>query len=429
MIKRYTRKELSTIWNEKTKYESWLQVELYAIEAYSKVNKQIDKIDLQNLWKKSKIDIKRIEEIEKETKHDVIAFVNQISETLGKEKKWFHYGLTSTDVVDTALSLQIKKVNNVLENDLQKTLKILKSLAIKHKNTYQIGRTHGIHAEVTTFGYKIALWYDEMTRNLERFLQARKQIEVAKISGAVGNYANVPLSIQDYVAKKLGLSSSKISSQTLQRDRHANYVFVLALIATSLDKFATEIRNLQRTEINEVQEGFAKQQKGSSAMPHKKNPISCENISGLSRLMRGFVVSSLENIPLWHERDISHSSNERIILSDSTTLLNYMLNRFNNVLQNLVINKKQMLANIHLTKGVVFSQRIMLEIIKQKKWTRQKAYEFTQKMVQEARHKEKNLKDILIKEKVLSEEVVEKVFELNYYSQNIDKVFKRLKLL
>ena len=305
----------------------------------------------------------------------------------------------------------------------------LKNLAKKYKNTYQIGRTHGIHAEISTFGYKLALWYDEMQRNIIRFKQASNQIEVAKISGAVGNYANIPLEIQDYVAKKLKLNSSKISTQTLQRDRHSEYIFIISLIGSSLDKFATELRHLQRTEVAEVSEGFKKGQKGSSAMPHKKNPISSENISGLSRVLKGYSLTAQENIALWHERDISHSSSERIILADATTILDYMLNRFNNVLKNLVVNKKKMKNNIFLTNGVIFSQRAMLELINRKKWTREKAYDTIQPIAILAYEQNKDFGQLLIEQKLFNKHEIEKLYDLSYYTKNIDKVFKRLKII
>lgn len=429
MLKRYSRQVLRDIWSDKSKYQSWLEVELYATEAYAKFNKKITKKDIANLWKKAKINIKRIEEIEKETKHDVIAFTRQISETLGPEKKWFHYGLTSTDVVDTAQSCRLKNVNGILTKDLKSLILTLKNMAKKHKDTFQIGRTHGIHAEISTFGYKLALWFDEMQRNLDRFNKAAKNIEVAKISGAVGNYANIPLEIQDYVAKKLKLQSSKISTQTLQRDRHAEYLFTISLIGSSLDKFATEIRHLQRTEVNEVIEGFAKGQKGSSAMPHKKNPIASENISGLSRVLRGYTLTAQENIALWHERDISHSSAERIILADATTILDYILNRFNNVLKNMVVNKKQMKKNILLNNGVIFSQKAMLHLIKTKNYSREKAYDIIQPLALKAYDQNKDFGQILIKEKLFTNSEVKKLYDMAYYTKNIDKVFKRLKII
>ncbi len=428
MLERYSTKEIKEIWSDKSKYESWLLVELYATEAYAKVNKQIKKKDIEALWKNAKVDVKRIEQLEKETRHDVIAFTRQISESLGEEKKWIHYGLTSTDVVDTAQSYRLRQVNQIILEDLKKLNKVIGMLAKKHKNTYQIGRTHGVHAEVSTFGYKLAVWYDEMNRNIERFEVASDQIEVAKISGAVGNYANIPLSIQEYVAEKLKLKSSFISTQTLQRDRHAEYIFTIALIGSSLDKFATELRHLQKTEVREVEEGFAKGQKGSSAMPHKKNPISSENISGLSRVLRGYVVTAMENIALWHERDISHSSAERFILQDATATIDYMIRRFIDVLENLGINKEKMLKNIWMTNGVIFSQRAMLKAIEINKWSREKAYDAIQPIAMDAFNNDKDFGQLLIENKILTKEEVKDLIDLTYYTQNIDMVFKRLGL-
>lgn len=428
MIERYQRNELKEIWSEKSKYESWLLVELYATEAYSKHNKNITKKDIENLWKKSKVDLKAIKRIEAKTKHDVIAFTRSLSEQLGEEGKWIHYGMTSTDVVDTALGYRLKQANDIIRKDLVELNKVIKKLAKKHKKTYQIGRTHGVHAEVSTFGYKLALWWDEMNRNIKRFEEAANGVEFGKISGAVGNYSNVPLSIQEYVTKKLKINSSNISTQTLQRDRHANYLSTIAVIGASLDKFATELRHLQRTEVREVEEGFAKGQKGSSAMPHKKNPISSENISGLSRVLRGYAVTGLENVALWHERDISHSSTERIILPDATSLLDYMLVRFTNVLNNLGVNKDKMLENINLTNGVVFSQRVMLTLIDVKGWSREKAYDTVQPLAMEAFNNNKDFKELLLENKVLTASELDKVFNLKYYSQNIDSVFERMGL-
>lgn len=428
MLDRYSTPKLREIWSDKTKYETWLEVEIAATEAYRKHNKAITLKDIEALRKNAKVNVKRIEEIEAETRHDVIAFTRQISETLGPEKKWVHYGLTSTDVVDTAQSLRLKMANAEILAHLKEVTSTIKTLAKKYKLTYQMGRTHGVHAEVTTFGYKLALWYDEMTRNIARFENASKNIEVAKISGAVGNYANIPLDVQEQVAKRLKLQSSKISTQTLQRDRHAEYIFTISLIGSSLDKFATEIRHLQRTEVREVEEGFAKGQKGSSAMPHKRNPISSENISGCSRVLRGYVVTAMENIALWHERDISHSSAERFILADATSTLDYMLERFNRVLKNLVVNKDKMKENIFLTKGVIFSQRAMLQAIEKHKWSREKAYDTIQPLAMKAWHEGIDFATLLVENKVFTKEEVKSLYDLSYYSQNIDAVFKRLGL-
>ena len=428
MIKRYQRKELKEIWSDKSKYESWLLVELYSAEAYAKVNKNITENDIKMMWKNAKVDLSLIQEIEKETKHDVIAFTRSLSENMGDEKKWVHYGLTSTDVVDTALGYRLKRANDIIKDDLNKLQKIIQKLANEHKFTYQMGRTHGVHAEISTFGYKLAIWWDEMNRNIERFNKSSNNIEFGKISGAVGNYSNVPLSIQDYVCQKMNINSSLTSTQTLQRDRHAEYISTISIIGASLDKFATELRHLQRTEVREVEEGFAKGQKGSSAMPHKKNPISSENISGLSRVLRGYSITALENISLWHERDISHSSAERIILPDATSLLDYMLVRFTNVLSNIGIKKEKMLKNISLTNGVIFSQRVMLYLINVKGLSREESYDLVQPLAMKSFNEEIDFGEVLIENKTLTKEEVNKCFDLEYYSQNIDEIFKRLKI-
>lgn len=428
MIERYQRKEMKEIWSETSKYNSWLLVELYSVEAYSKHNKKISKEDIKNLWKKSSVDIPLIKKIEKETKHDVIAFTRSLSEQVGSEKKWIHYGMTSTDVVDTALGYRLKKVNTILKKGLLDLKKIIGEMAIKHKYTYQIGRTHGIHAEITTFGYKMALWWDEINRNIIRFENAARNVEIGKISGAVGNYANVPLEVQEYVCDKLGINSSLISTQTLQRDRHAEYISTIAIIGSSLDKFATEIRHLQRTEVSELEEKFSSNQKGSSAMPHKKNPISSENISGLSRVIRGYVTPALENIALWHERDISHSSVERIILPDATSLLDYMIERFKTILLGIKVNKEKMLENINKTNGVIFSQKVMLFLINDKGYTREEAYDLVQPIAIDAYNNKKDFRSVLIKKEIINKEEANQMFELKNYSKNMDDVFKRLKL-
>ncbi|MDF2535961.1 MAG: adenylosuccinate lyase, partial [Bacillales bacterium] len=321
MIERYTRPEMSAIWTEENRFQAWLEVEILACEAWVELG-FIPAEDVRLLRQNAKFDVDRIKEIEQETRHDVVAFTRAVSESLGDERKWVHYGLTSTDVVDTALSYTLKQANDILQRDLENFIEILKNKAIAHKYTIMMGRTHGVHAEPTTFGLKMALFYEEMKRNLKRFKQAREMIEVGKISGAVGTYANVDPFVEQYVCVKLGLAASPISTQTLQRDRHAQYISTIALIATSIEKFATEIRGLQKSEIREVEEFFAKGQKGSSAMPHKRNPIGSENMTGLARVIRGHMITAYENVTLWHERDISHSSAERIILPDSTMLLN-----------------------------------------------------------------------------------------------------------
>ncbi|WP_040949687.1 adenylosuccinate lyase, partial [Gorillibacterium massiliense] len=348
MIERYTRPEMGAIWTEQNKFNAWLEVEILSCEAWSELG-IIPKEDVAELRAKATFDIDRIYEIEQETRHDVIAFTRAVSESLGAERKWVHYGLTSTDVVDTALGYLLKQANDIIDQDLQTFIGILRDKAVAYKNTPMMGRTHGVHAEPTTFGLKMALWHQEMKRNLERFRQAADGVQFGKISGAVGTYANIDPFIEQYVCGKLGTTAAPISTQTLQRDRHADYMATLALIATSMDKFATEIRALQKSEFREVEEPFGKGQKGSSAMPHKRNPIGCESISGLARVVRGHMISAYENVTLWHERDISHSSVERIILPDSTILINYMLNRLGNIIKNLTVFPENMKRNMERT--------------------------------------------------------------------------------
>ncbi|KHE69071.1 adenylosuccinate lyase, partial [Halobacillus sp. BBL2006] len=332
MIERYTRPEMGSIWTEENRYQAWLEVELLACEAWSELG-VIPKEDVEKLREKASFNVERIHEIEAETRHDVVAFTRAVSETVGEERKWVHYGLTSTDVVDTALSYQLKQANEIIRKDLVNFIEILGEKAKEHKHTVMMGRTHGVHAEPTTFGLKLALYYEEMKRNLERLDLAIKGIEVGKLSGAVGTYANIDPYVEEYVCGKLGLEAAPVSTQTLQRDRHAHYVSTLALIATSIEKVAVEIRGLQKTETREVEEFFAKGQKGSSAMPHKRNPIGSENMTGMARVLRGEMLTAFENVPLWHERDISHSSAERVILPDATIAINYMLNRFSNIVK------------------------------------------------------------------------------------------------
>ncbi len=345
MIERYTRPEMGAIWTDENRYNAWLEVEIVACEAWAELG-EIPKEDVAKIRENASFRVERILEIEEETRHDVVAFTRAVSETLGEEKKWVHYGLTSTDVVDTALSYLLKQANAILAEDLNRFLDIIKTKAKEHKYTVMMGRTHGVHAEPTTFGLKLALWYEEMKRNLERFKQAKEGIEVGKISGAVGTYANIDPFVEQIVCEKLGLNPAPISTQTLQRDRHAEYMASLALIATSIEKFAVEIRGLQKSELREVEEYFAKGQKGSSAMPHKRNPIGSENMTGLARLMRGYMNTAYDNVVLWHERDISHSSAERIILPDATIALNYMLNRFGNIVKNLTVFPENMKRNM-----------------------------------------------------------------------------------
>lgn len=427
MISRYTRPEMAAIWTDQNKFEAWLQVELYACEAWSELG-VIPKEDVAILWEKASFDVERILEIEQETRHDVIAFTRAVSETLGEEKKWVHYGLTSTDVVDTALSYLIKQANDILEADLDRFIDILAEKAKAHKYDIMMGRTHGVHAEPTTFGLKLALWYEEMKRNKKRFMAARETIEFGKMSGAVGTFANIDPFIESYVCDKLGIQAAPISTQTLQRDRHAEYMSTLALIATSIEKMATEIRGLQKTETREVEEFFAKGQKGSSAMPHKRNPIGSENMTGLARVIRGHMVTAYENVPLWHERDISHSSAERIILPDATSLLNYMLNRFGNIVKNLTVFPDNMRRNMDRTFGIIFSQRILLALI-EKGWSREAAYDAVQPKAMKAWEEETMFRTLIEQDvemgALFTSEELDELFDPSHHVRRVDVIFER----
>ncbi|WP_138417820.1 adenylosuccinate lyase [Aquibacillus sediminis] len=430
MIGRYTREEMGAIWTEENKYNAWLEVEILACEAWSELG-IIPKEDVQKLRENASFDVNRILEIEQETRHDVVAFTRAVSETLGDEKKWVHYGLTSTDVVDTALSYLLKQANDIIRQDVERFIEILATKAQEHKHTVMMGRTHGVHAEPTTFGLKMALWYEEMKRNLERFNAAAKTIETGKLSGAVGTYANIDPYVEEYVCEKLGLSPAPVSTQTLQRDRHAQYVSALALIASSIEKFATEIRGLQKTETREVEEFFAKGQKGSSAMPHKRNPIGSENMTGMARVIRGHMVTAYENVSLWHERDISHSSAERIILPDSTIALNYMLNRFSNIVKNLTVFPENMKANIGKTYGVIFSQRVLLSLI-DKGMSREEAYDIVQPNAMKAWENGIPFKELIESESKITEtltaEEIEACFDYTYHLKNVDRIFDKIGL-
>lgn len=430
MIERYSRPEMANIWTEENRFQAWLEVEILACEAWSELG-HIPKEDVAKIREGAKINVERIKEIEEETRHDVVAFTRAVAETLGPESKWVHYGLTSTDVVDTALGYLLKQANAVLLNDLERFIDVLKRKALEHKYTVMMGRTHGVHAEPTTFGLKLALWYAEMKRNLERFKHAATAVAVGKMSGAVGTFANIDPFVEEYVCRKLGLTPAPISTQTLQRDRHAQYMSTLALIATSLEKFATEIRGLQKSETREVEERFGKGQKGSSAMPHKRNPVGSENISGLARVIRGHMVSAYENVPLWHERDISHSSVERIILPDATILLNYMLRRFSKIVEELTVYPENMKRNMERTFGLIYSQRVLLTLIN-KGLKREEAYDLVQAKAMEAWEKQTSFKALLLQEKritdTLSLDELNSCFDYSHHMSNVDLLFKRVGL-
>ncbi|KRN93287.1 adenylosuccinate lyase [Pediococcus stilesii] len=427
MIDRYARPEMQEIWSRQSQFQSWLEVEVAVVKAWNKEGKVPDQ-DLELIEKNAKFDLNRIDELESQTHHDVIAFTRSVSESLGEERKWIHYGLTSTDVVDTAQSLRIKAANEIISADLEKFKETLKVLALKYKDLIAVGRTHGIHAEPTTIGLKFLRWYSEINRNIDRFNHARKNIEVGKISGAVGTFANITPQIEEWVCQMLGIGHQEISTQILPRDLHAEYLSVLALIASEVEEIATEIRHLQRTEVNEMREGFAKGQKGSSAMPHKRNPIGSENVSGLSRVVRGEMVTAFEDINLWHERDISHSSAERVILPDSTSLVDYILNRMNRILNNLVINEDEVKKDLEMTHGLIFSQQVMLKLI-DKGWTREEAYDTVQPIAMTVWNTGEHFMDLLLKDEkiktTLSDEEVRSIFNYQYHLKNINEIYRR----
>jgi len=431
MIDRYKRQIVQDIFTEENKFNAYLLMEIYTLEAWSKLG-IIPEEDVEKVRENAKFSVERIKEIEQETRHDIVAFTRCVSESLGDEKKWVHYGLTSTDVVDTANGYLFKLANEIIFEDLLNFQEVLRKQAIKYQNTPCIGRTHGIHADITSFGLKWALWFDEFSRHLDRFKQVREEVEIGKISGAVGNFANTPPFVQDYVCEKLGINSSNISTQTLQRDRHANYMAELALIGSSMEKIAVEIRHLQRTEVRELEEFFRKGQKGSSAMPHKRNPISSENIAGCSRVLRGYMIASYENIPLWHERDISHSAVERIIIPDAIMLLDYMLNRYMKVLENLTVFEDRMLKNIFITNGVIFSQRILSKLI-EKGLSREKAYDTIQPLSMNSWENGLLFKDLLLESKEIREyldlDEIEDSFDISYFLKNVTTIYKRVGIL
>lgn len=430
MLERYTRSEMKDIWSDENRYQSWLEVEILADEAWAELG-EIPKEDVQKIRENASFDINRILEIEKETKHDVVAFTRAVSETLGDEKKWVHYGLTSTDVVDTAYGYQLKQANDILRKDLQNLLDVIGKKAQEHKYMVCMGRTHGVHAEPTTFGLKLARWYSEMKRNIERFEHAAKGVEAGKISGAVGTFANIPTFVEKYVCEKLGTRPQEISTQVLPRDLHAEYMSSIALIATSIENFATEIRGLQKSETREVEEGFAKGQKGSSAMPHKRNPIGSENMTGVARVIRGHMVTAYENVTLWHERDISHSSAERIILPDATSLLNYMLNRFARIVDNLTVFPENMKRNMDATLGLIYSQRVLLKLI-DKGLSREEAYDMVQPKTAISWDEQKAFRPLIEEDETimshLSKEEVDEAFDYNYHVRNVDEIFERVGL-
>lgn len=428
MIARYTRERMGKLWSEENKLQAWLQVELAVCEAWAELG-VIPKEALKQIREKVRLDPQRVKELEKETRHDVAAFVMQLEETVGEAGRWIHFGLTSYDVVDTALSLLLKEALGIILEDLKDLMEAVKERALEHRDTVMIGRTHGVHAEPITLGLKFALWYEELKRHKERIERAREGISVGKVSGAVGTFAHVPPQVEEYVCRKLGLKPDPISSQVIQRDRHGEVFAALALLASSIEKFALEIRHLQRTEVLEAEEPFAEGQKGSSAMPHKRNPIGSENLCGLARVVRANLMAALENIPLWHERDISHSSVERIIAPDSTTLIDFMLWRLTRIIRGLRVYPQRMRANLELSKGLIFSQALMLALVR-KGLSRQKAYQLVQRNAMRAWEEGRDFRDLIEGDeeigRYLDVEEIEEAFSLKRHLQHVNFLFRRV---
>ncbi len=428
MIERYSLAEMSRIWQDEFKFKCMQDIEILVCEALSK-EKKIPRQAISRIKKKAKFNLKKIKQIEAKTHHDIVAFITNLAGNIGKDAQYLHMGLTSSDLLDTTLGLQLKRASQILIDDLEKLLDILSQKAKKYKDMVCMGRTHGVHAEPITLGLNFCLWYDELRRNLKRLWQTKEAVSIGKISGAVGTYANIDPRVEEYVCKKLGLRPAKISTQIIQRDIYAQYLATLAIVGSSLEKFATEIRHLQRTEVREVEEPFAKGQKGSSAMPHKRNPIICERICGLARVLRANALASFENMNLWHERDISHSSVERIIIPDSCILLDYMLNKFIDVIKGLVVYPENMLENLIKTKGLIFSGRLLRELM-QKGLTRTHAYDLIQACAMETGRQNLDFKDCLIRDKKVQKyftaKELDKIFDLDFSLRYVNRIFKKV---
>ena len=430
MIERYSLSKMKSIWQDEFKFKTMLAIEILALEAYA--TKGIVPLQaVKRIKQKARFNLAKIQKIEEKTQHDVVAFVSNVAQYIGKDAQYMHMGLTSSDILDTTLGVQLTSASEILIEDLKKLLDVLAKKAKVYKDMVCIGRTHGVHAEPTTFGLKLALWFDEMTRNLARLKLAQEGVRFGKLSGAVGTYSNIEPYIEDYVCKKLGLKSVNIATQVIQRDVYAQYIATLAIIGASLEKFATEIRHLQRTEVLEVEEPFGKGQKGSSAMPHKRNPVICERICGLSRLLRGNVIVAIENITLWHERDISHSSVERVIIPDSTLALDYMLNKFIEVILGMKVYPDNMLVNLAKTRGLIFSQRVLIALMN-KGLARSSAYDLVQKAAMQTWNGTGNFKDNLLGlpgvAKYLTLKELDKIFDLDFYLRNVNKIFSKVGL-
>ncbi|MFH1414419.1 MAG: adenylosuccinate lyase [Candidatus Omnitrophota bacterium] len=428
MIARYTLPKMAGVWQEEFKFKTMLAIEILVLEALAK-QKKLPQDAVRRIKKKARFNIKEINKIEIKTQHDVVAFVNNVAQNIGRDAKYLHKGITSSDILDTTLGVQLQAASGILIEDAEKLIRALSKKAKRYKEMVCIGRTHGVHAEPTTFGLKLALWFDEMRRNLVRLEQAKEAVSQGKISGAVGTFANINPEVETYVCKKLNLKPAKISTQIIQRDVYAQYLCALAIVGASLEKFATEIRHLQRTEVLEAEEPFGKGQKGSSAMPHKRNPVICERICGLSRILRANALVAMENVTLWHERDISHSSAERVIMPDSTILLDYMLNKFIEVIDGLNVYPANMLTNLVRTRGLIFSQRVLIELMN-KGLTRTKAYDVVQRCAMKTWRQGSDFKANISQDKVASQHLkgkdLDKIFDLDYYLRNVNKIFSRL---
>jgi adenylosuccinate lyase len=428
MIPRYTRPEMAKIWTEQRKFETWLEIELLVCEALSELG-EIPSEAVKEIREKSKFDVQQINEIEKVTKHDVIAFLTNVGESIGPLSKYLHYGLTSSDILDTSLALLLKEASEIILQDIHRFLEILKKKAFQHKETLMIGRSHGVHAEPITFGLKMALWYDEMKRNLIRMERAKEAVSVGKISGAVGTFAHIPPFVEEFVCRRLGLKPAPISTQIVQRDHHAEFFTTLAILASSIEKFSVELRHLQRTEVLEAEEFFSKGQKGSSAMPHKRNPISAENLSGLARLVRSYSIAAMENIPLWHERDISHSSVERVIAPDATILIDYMLNRLTSIVENLIVYPENMKANLDKMGGLIFSEAILL-LLTRKGLSREEAYGVVQRNAMKVWEKGDDFKTLLSQDEVIKRlftaEELNAAFNVRSHLKHVEDIFRRV---
>ncbi|MBL7070197.1 MAG: adenylosuccinate lyase [Candidatus Omnitrophica bacterium] len=428
MIKRYSLPEMSAIWGDEFKFKTMLEIEILAAEALAK-QKKIPSASAKRIRRKAKFNLNKILELEKKTQHDVVAFVTNVAQNIGSDAKYLHIGLTSSDLLDTTLGVQLKSASDILIRDLNQLLSVLSAKAKKYRDMVCIGRTHGVHAEPTTFGLKLALFYDETRRNIKRLQEAKEEISVGKISGAVGTYANISPAAESYICKRLGLKAAKISTQIIQRDVYAQYMGTLAVIGATLEKLALEIRHLQRTEVYEAEEPFGKGQKGSSAMPHKRNPVICERICGLARLLRANALVAFENVALWHERDISHSSAERVIFPDSTIILDYMLNKAIQVIKGLNVYPENMLSNLVKTKGLIFSQRVLLALMHEG-LPRPKAYDLVQRAAMKTWRQGSDFKDNLSQDREVScyldGRSMEKIFDLDYYLRNVNKIFSRV---